>query len=180
MFELIFGIIWTLFSSIFVFVTFISEDVPLLFKFMMCIFLIIGIIMIIKGLQKVIKNMKTNNYGEICYGYIQNVYPDGSYVNGMPEYKADILTYIPSTNSTETISEIIGFNPMKYPTDSYVIGKYYEGDINLEEIVNNFEQLPINVQNCFSNIEEEKKKIEDIVVINGVRYKRIEEDNNKQ
>ena len=141
------------------------------------VFIIIGIVLIVKGLKKVIKNIKTNNYGEIVYGYIQNLYPDGNYVNGSTEYKADIYTYIPSTNSTETISEVIGFDSMKYPVNTYIKGKYYEGDINIEERVNSYQELPINAQYCFQTIEDQKVDNENIIIVNGMKYKKIEEDN---
>jgi len=177
MFELIFGLIWTLFSSIFVVVMFLAEDVPPFFILIIALFIIIGVFLFIKGLLKVIKNIKTNKYGEVCYGYINNIYPDGSYVNGSPEYKADIYTYIPSTNTTENISEIIGFDSLKYPVESYIVGKYYEGDINIEKRLDSFQELPLNAQYCFNNIEEQKKASENIIIINGQKYQKIDENN---
>ena len=67
--------------------------------------------------------------------YTSNLYRsiDGSYVNDAPEYQADVYLYITSEGRTETITEIIGFDPMKYPIKSYVKVKYYQGDINIEE-----------------------------------------------
>jgi len=43
--------------------------------FFIGLFIVIGLVFLIKGIKKLAKDMKTNAYGEECYGYIQNLYP---------------------------------------------------------------------------------------------------------
>ena len=118
---------------------------------------------------------KTEKYGEICYGIVTNVYPDGSYVNNAPEYQADVYLYITSEGRTDTITEIIGFDPMKYPTKSYVKVKYYQGDINIIEGLNSIKDVPMATQRYFKEYEDFREQAEDIIIVNGKKYKRIDE-----
>ena len=74
MFELVFGIIWTVFTSIFAFV-FISagDDVPSLLVLMLIAFVVIGVYLIFIGAKKVIKDSKTNKFGIECFGIVRGV-----------------------------------------------------------------------------------------------------------
>ena len=179
MFELIFGLIWTIFSMAFAIIMIFAEGTeeigifPFIF---ISLFIIIGLFFLIKGIKKLIKDIKTNAYGEECYGYIQNLYPDGSYVNGNPEYKADILTYIPSKNNVEQITEVVGFDINKYPMNSYVKGRYYEGDINIEEKLESKNLIPADAMKFFNDTTTSNgtETNQDIIIVDGHQYKRID------
>ena len=132
MFELVFGIIWTLFTSIFAFV-FISagDDVPSLLVLMLIAFVVIGVYLIFIGAKKVIKDSKTNKFGIECFGIVRSVEPTNVYINDRPQYRTNIDIVNPNTLQLEQLSEVTGTNYYKYPINSYVKCKYYEGDINI-------------------------------------------------
>ena len=111
----------------------------------------------INGIKKVIANHKTKVSGEECYGLITDIYPDGNYVVGKAEYRAEIEVYIKEKNSIETILEVIGFNPNKYQINTFVYGKYYEGDFNIIEKVDSYQKLPPNIQQIFQQNRKEKE-----------------------
>ena len=139
MFELIFGIIWTIITA---FITFAfygttgdvtvngslvshEEFSAMLWpKLFFGIFWLVGFFMLFRGLRKIIRDTSTNIKGEECFGKVCDIYNSGSYVNGRPELKADILVYIDSIQETKIVSEIIGFNMYKYRIGSYVKLKY--------------------------------------------------------
>ena len=68
-------------------------------------------------------------------------------MNDSPEYKTILEIINPETYQLETIQEIIGFDYDKYPIDSYVLCKYYQGDINLEKLVSEYE-IPGDIKKC--------------------------------
>ena len=99
MFEFVFSIIWLIFTGIFTFAGIMSSSsIDPMAIIVIVLFWIIGIFLFIKGLRKVIKNHKTEKYGEECYGIVNNIYPTGTYINHQPEFKADFIVYIPSLN----------------------------------------------------------------------------------
>ena len=196
MFNLIFGIIWTLFSSLFFVVFFgISFDnttsngevgfhfnsefiIPFL---IICLFVGVGIFLIVKGARKVIKDSKTKKYGLPCYGVIRNVQQTGAYINEQPEYKAILDIINPNTNTVEQIEEIIGFDYNKFPIGSFVMCKYYEGDINFEhkiepgEVPSSFRDVlkPATYKSEIGYNDIVFSDDREYVSIDGVKYKRI-------
>ena len=160
--ELIFGIIWTLFSSFFfVIMLFSSRNanigeiiIPIL---IVSVFIIIGIVLITKGAKKIIKDRKTSKYGIPCYCIVRNILNTGTYVNGHPEFKVIVDVVNPNTNQIEELEEIIGFNSNKYPINSYLACKYYEGDINIDriasdnEVSDSYKRLLVQSQNTVNN-----------------------------
>ena len=186
MFELIFGIFWTIITA---FVTFVfygtgsevtvngvlvshEEFVTMLWpKLFLLLFWVVGLFILAVGLKKIIRNTATHINGEECFGKICNIYNSGTYVNGNPELKADILVYIPSTQETKIISEVVGFNREQYMIGSYVLLKYYNGDIN---VIGNADELIIPSD---SKCELEKAQPlamnkRDTIIVNGVEYVR--------
>ena len=116
---------------------------------------------------------------------VDSIYPTSTRVNNAPQYKANFLVYIPSQNKAEKISEVIGFNPLKYPIQSFVKGKFYENDINIKETVE-YNNLPLNIRQKFdyyrrdNSIDTDNNILsEDIITINGVKYKKIENQDKK-
>lgn len=173
MFLLVFGIIWTLFSSLFLIIPLVAGEGFDLFIIIPVLFIGIGIFLITISAKKIIKNKKTDKYGEICYGIIQSIYNSGTYINGVPELKADVLVYFESQNKIENVSEIIGMGKPKYNINSVVKLKYYEGDINFIEEVTNFDYLSENIR-IFIDNNKINTDNNDIIEINGIKYKRID------
>ena len=187
MFKLLFGLIWTAFvTPIFIMCLVIPGEQrggvdmnPFLFIFFI-LFEAIGLYMLISGLSKIIKDRKTKNHGIKCYGIVSDIQMTGSYMNGNPEYKAKLDFINPKTNQLETIEEIIGFDYNKYPINSYVLCKYYQGDINLENLVPENE-IPVEIKKYlvpnqlvpnYSNLEFSADR--EYVIIDGVQYKKVQ------
>lgn len=142
MFELIFGSIWTAFvTPIFLFCLFVpgeqrgGADMNLPLFAIFVLFEYVGIYVLTRGLKTVIKDIKTKKYGIECYGIVSNIKPTGARANNNPEFKAIIDFINPETNEVDTLEEIIGFNYNKYPVYTYVLCKYYQGDINIEHSI---------------------------------------------
>lgn len=176
MFELGMSIFWLLITGVITGGFIMAADEAGIFPFFfLAIFWIIGISIFIKGIKKVIANHKTEKLGEDCYGQVKSVYPNGNYVNNAPEFNADFLVYIQSKNTIEQITEKVGFNANKYPINTFVKGKYYNGDINIKEIVD-YNSIPLNISANFSHLISEDTNItgDDIITVNGVRYKKID------
>ena len=96
------------------------------------IFLLVGLLLVISGLKNIIRDMKTKQYGVTCYGIVLYTEPSGTVVNGKVEYKASFQIINPQTFQPETVEEVLGSDASIYPEGSFVLCKYYEGDINLE------------------------------------------------
>lgn len=142
MFDLIFGSLWTAFvTPIFMICLFVPGEqrggadmnIPLFLFF--SLFEFIGIFLLVRGLKQIIKDHKTKKYGIYCYGIISDIRETGSYSNGNPEFKAIVDFINPETNEIDTLEEIIGFNYNKYPVYTYVLCKYYQGDVNIEHSI---------------------------------------------
>lgn len=140
-------------------------------KIVIGIFWLIGLFLLFKGIKKCIKNASTNVNGELCYGKICSVYESGAYVNERPELKADFLVYIPSTLETKTISEIIGFDYYKYTEGTYVELKYYNGDINIEAVIDS-SILPLDAKNALVDSSISSKNPARTIIVDGVEYVR--------
>lgn len=184
MFEIIFGIIWLLITGM-VTLGFYSgtastitvngqivsqEEFNLMLgpKIFLGLFWAIGIIMIIIGLRKIIKNAKTEKFGEVCYGRIIDIRKTGTRVNNVPELKAIVAVYIESLGTTEEIEEVIGLaTNRKYNVGDYIEGKYYNGDINIDSYIPET-MIPSHIQNRFKDLI----KTEDTITIDGVEYVR--------
>lgn len=159
MFEICMGSFWTGFMAL---VTFLiiksgndinqSQSMPVLL--FIGLFWFIGIFILIKGIRKVIINYNIDTKGEECYGRISRIYNSGNYVNDRPELKADVIVYIPSLSDTDVISEVIGFDYSKYPKDSYVKVKYYNGDINFDEVIDE-NMIPTGIKEKIDELIEE-------------------------
>lgn len=166
MLELIFGLVWTsIITPIFVLCLVVPGEQrggadmnPQLFIFFV-IFEIAGLWMIYLGAKKVKRNRDTNKYGKSCYGIVVDVQTTGTYMNGNPEYKAIVDLINPETNEVETLEEVVGYDEDLYPIDSFVLCKYYQGDINFEKKVMDFD-VPIEVRNKLDIIEENLEKNE--------------------
>lgn len=131
MFELLFGIIWTLICMPFMFIMLSgSENINFLACLMIWAFFGIGIAFIIAGIRKILRNINTDKNGEECFGKVIEVEDTGAKVNGNKIYKAFVALYINSENRVAIISEEVGFNPLKYRIGEYVLVKYYQNDIN--------------------------------------------------
>lgn len=182
MFHFIIGIIWLLIVTPMVVPLLAIIQAPMgifIFLFIM-LFEIIGVYLTISGLKQIIKDNKTKNYGIKCYGIVRELKYTGSYLNDSPEYKALLDIVNPETNQIESLEEIVGFNGNKYPVNSYVQCKYFEGDINFDKVVSENE-IPGGIKKLLVPIKQQKPEYMDLefspdreyVTIDGVKYKKV-------
>lgn len=189
MFKFKFGLIWTLFTSaIFAVCVFIpaeqrnGAEMGLGLYIFFILFEAIGIFLLYSGIKTIIKDKKTKKYGRECFGIVNDIRSTGASVNGNSEYKAVINIVNPETNTTTEIEEIIGFDYYKYPINSYVLCKYFEGDINIErlaeatEIPENIKQNLAPLQNQINALNVEVSADKDYAIIDGEQYKRVKND----
>lgn len=168
MFKLIFGLIWTAISSLVAFMMYANkggtievngevvsqaEFNSMLFpKLFIGLFIFIGLFMIFSGLKEIFTNIQTNKLGVETYGIVTDIRPTGSYVNGKPELKAEVLVYIDDYN-IETYEEIIGFDRMKYKIGDYVKVKHHNKDINIVEETRE-DYIPMDIKDLLDNESE--------------------------
>lgn len=215
--TLIFGIIWTVFTGVMGILIINSSGtmivngvevsrndtgammIPIIF---IGVFILIGIILIVVGLKKVLKDIATSKNGIETYGVVIDISETGTRVNGRPELKAVVMV-IMEYGHMERFEEIIGFDYSKYPYGEYLKVKQYKDDINiidridgslipysqLEMLENARRQHVGNKSYMNSGIgdttgvydeyyygenKEVKKIDDDTVVINGVIYRKHE------
>lgn len=186
MFEIIFGIIWLLITGM-VTLGFYSGTADTITvngqlvsqeefnamlgpKLFMGIFWAVGIIMIVVGLRKIIKNAQTEKFGEVCYGRIIDIRRTGARVNNVPELKAIIMVYIESIGSVEEIEEVIGLaTKRKYNVGDYIEGKYYNGDVNIDSYIPE-NIIPLHIQDKLKDLRINTN--EDEIMVDGVKYVR--------
>lgn len=186
MFFFIFGLIWTIISTL-VLVISMNSNADTSAIIILFVFEAVGLIFLIKGLIELIRNFVTSKKGIICYGIIMNTSPTGSSVNGEAEYKADVVVYLEGENRIVNCTEKIGFKPEEYGYGSCVKLKYYKEDINFLEKNVDFNMIPIIVQNALSEyyIDKSKKNTasinsnviylnNNIIEVNGVKYKKMD------
>ena len=141
-------------------------------------FFIISIISLIVEIIAFVKNNKTKKYGTLCYGIVQDIKSTGLYINEQPEYKAILDIVNPNTNQLERVDENVGFNYNKFPIGSYVLCKYYNGDINFEriahpsEVSSSLKELlkPIDYVSSVNDVEFSDDQ--EYVTIDGIKYKK--------
>lgn len=180
MFKLIFGSMW-MFIVVICTVVFFSAfsfgsgygSIPIFFVLFISIFWIIGLYFLISGIKQIVRDRKTENLGEECFGKILNVYPSGTYINNIPELKADISVYIPSEGKVEIVSEILGIKGYNFPQGSIFKLKYYEGDVNIIKRADEYE-VPSNVLDMLGASDNNQYANNDVIEINGERYMKID------
>lgn len=180
MFKFKFGLVWTLFVTlIFIMCLVVPGEQrggvdmsPGLFIFFV-IFEVIGLFLLVSGIKQIIKDKKTNKFGDITYGQIISIYGTGSSTNGKEELQAEILTYVSNQNIVKRINEIIGFPPINYNVGDFVQLKFYEGDINIVQVVS--ENM---IPNTILTLLKEETKKENTIIINGEVFTKEQTKNN--
>ena len=183
--NFIFGLLWTAFTT-FVFIVMFGggSNMGIIPFLILLLFEVIGIGLLISGIKRMIKNSNTKKYGKQCYGIISDVKPTGMYINDKPEYKAIIEFVNPETNRLDTVEEIIGLNYNKYPINTYLLCKYFQGDINIEtptldnEVPEEIKKMlghmqvnfdsPIQTNNDYQVVSQSSNK--ETVIIDGEEY----------
>lgn len=173
MFNLIFGLVWTIFSTFCFSLMFVDGGnfEPAIIPFAL-LFEGVGIWLIVSGLKQVITNKKTDIHGISTYGIVLNTLKTGSYVNNVPELKAEVLTYLEYERTTKVFQEIIGLAPAKYNVGAYVSVKQHENDINIIEEVDR-DTIPNYI---LESLEEEyfNEDAPKTIEVNGVTYVRAD------
>ena len=118
---------------------------------------------------------KTKQYGKYVYGRILDFVPTGSSINGIPELKAVISAYIPSTREVKEFRETIGFGNNSYNIGDYLVLKHYEDDVNIiQHAVES--KIPIDViEKLDSKISVSEDK--SYVIINNKKYVKKQNEN---
>ena len=188
MFEFKFALLWLGCMTLFTGLILGSGDISAFIgsSFIIIPFWIIGIYILKRGIDKINIDKQTDNLGESCYGLITDIYPTGSSSMGVPELKANVTIYIPSSHEVMDVSEVLGMADKVgfYRVGSYVQLRYFEGDINFEFVLDE-ETLPTDVKEQLSasdslvNAKNTNNVISnDTIVIDGVEYVRSDRINN--
>ena len=168
--SLVVGIILSLFLFAFCLVIFTAGGNSI-FNFvtllpMMLFFWAIAIVFIVKGVKKVNANKRTEMHGEDTFGFLLKIKESGLYVNNTPELEGTFLVYVSSLNKVVEITETIGFDDSRYRISPYVRLKYFEGDINIEDILIE-EMVPEYIRKRF---EQAKHTTTNIIFGNGLNF----------
>jgi hypothetical protein len=108
--------------------------------FVMWPFVALGIVLAKSGYDEVKKDKLTEQHGESYYGMIETVQETGQLANGQKEYRAKVLVYL--RDEVCEYEEIIGFDSRAYRKGDYVLCKYFRGDINILNILQDYEIPP--------------------------------------
>lgn len=168
MFELIFGIMWTVIVAIVTLSFYMpggtikvngqivsqNEFNEMLWpKLFLGLFWLIGIIMIIIGLKKLLVNAKTSIRGKLTYGVVIDILETNMYSNGNPQLKADVAV-IMEDKSIKRFQEVIGYSYNKYRIGELISVKYCGNDINIGGIASE-NQLSYNDREIVENIRRQ-------------------------
>lgn len=135
MFELIFGLVWTAITG-FALWAFTSPMGTSRQSgaggawVILILFLVIGIVLIVKGLKIIVTDIRTSMKGVLISGVIIDILETGASSNGKPQLKARIMA-IMLDGTVREFYEIIGFDYMKYKLGECVKLKYYKNDVNI-------------------------------------------------
>lgn len=167
MFDLCFGFIWVVVSSIGLGAVFSlpKSERPTPAIVMIIMFLIIGIVIMVIGIKKLVSNMLTEIKGIETYGVIMDIYPSGASVNGRNIMNVDV-NIVEENGNIGRYTESIGTG-RKYNTGDFVKVKYYKYDINIKGKVRK-EEIPYYTLEKIS-VEDEiiNRPVGDSIVING-------------
>ena len=148
--KLITGLLWIL-LSIAIFVIFARDGD---FLVLAIVLFVISVSVFIKGAISIIKDKLTEKNGVYSIGKILQVYPVGiSNTNGNL-HNAEVAVCLPN-REIKTFVEEIGFPPFAYQADDYVKVKYYNSDINIIGIVDDFD-IPDSIKKDLSYIKPSK------------------------
>ena len=157
MFDIILGLFWTFVSGI-CFISSISVavqnpgDKDIIWAIALSGgFVVIGVTFLIFGIKKIVRDKRTDKFGEICYAKITDVIFNGNSTNGVKYYDAYATVYVESKDEFVKTHDEIGKDPMKYPVGSYVAVRFYEGDVNFEYSVPSFDALPMHIRDKFDS-----------------------------
>ncbi len=108
--------------------------------FVMWTFVALGIVLAKSGYDEIKKDKLTEQHGESFYGMVERVYETGQLVDGQKEYLAEVLVYL--RDEVCEYKEIIGCDSRAYRKGDYVLCKYFRGDINILNILQDDEIPP--------------------------------------
>lgn len=202
MFELIFGLVWTAFSGLMALMFYCGDSgvtvngtwVPqeqfnemLWPKLFIGLFVLIGVVITIKGLAKILSNVLTTTQGEEVYGIIVDIYPNGTYINGRPVFDAEIAI-VEDNGMIGMYKETVGMSCNKYFIGDFLRLKHYKKDVNILEKVDSI-LLPSQTRDRLereagidrysqrgeqhdNGYDFSKQEVADAIIINGVEYTR--------
>ncbi|MBQ4282467.1 MAG: hypothetical protein IJB96_00880 [Lachnospira sp.] len=131
MFELVFGLILTVFSATMLVIVWITSGggaIPVILFILL--FVAIGLFVMWRGLKKVIANRATDKNGLPAFGLVIDVRPSGTRINDRDVLNAEVVI-VEDTGVTGRYIESIGTSYNNYRVGDYVLVKYYNDDINI-------------------------------------------------
>lgn len=139
-FKVVFGCIWsaaTIIIGISIIVGLEGYAGEKEIAFVICylaIFLAIGLFVTFLGVRKYIMDVKTEKFGELCYGLVQRVKISGKDSEDGKYIKARVKVYIQSYDVVDEAEEEVlcekSTDENDYAEGDFVRVKYYNGDIN--------------------------------------------------
>ncbi len=143
MFEIIFGGFW-LFVTGCITISFLGTMIAVSFTenlfdnvfviLFLLLFWSIGLFILRIGLKRLIKDKKTDKYGLETYAMILRTFFSGKSINENPVYNAEFAVYDPATHEVYKTIEEIGYSTDEYVPGTFVFGKFFNGDINIERV----------------------------------------------
>ena len=144
-------------------------------KVFLGIFWVIGFAVLFEGLKITYKNVLTKVKGKLWYGRIIKIFNSGTYINGIPELKADFLIVVPETGETKVLSEVIGVtNSVSYNIGDYFKLNGYNDDIDIIGRVYP-DNIPYDIKDILDRESEDymkniRVKDKETVIVDGVEY----------
>lgn len=125
-------------------------------KILMVVFFLIGIAMSAWGILDIIKIVRIRRNGEVCYGKIIRLVPNGAFVNGRTQVNVEAQVYVESEHRMITAKTARGYDADRWFEDTYILAKYYDGGIHITDALSSVIEIPGNI---LANFEEQDQVI---------------------
>jgi hypothetical protein len=191
MFELIFGLVWCLIVG-FITYGFYGTDAPvtvngelmehsefsalLMPKLFLGLFWIVGIVMLIIGLRRIIRNTLIATRGEETYGIVMDVRPSNIRIKNRPVWEAEVALLRDGHLVTLTATVCTVYN--QYKPGDFMHLKCYKNDINILGKALRAD-VPYNILTVLETQNVHPHPVDFIdnseyIIVNGQRYRKVD------
>lgn len=151
MIEMLLGIICLLFVLALIFSSPQINNVNFFGFLALSLWGVLGLFIFFIGAKKVITDFLTNKKGVDSYGIVLSVSKTGIRINGVPEWEAEFITYIPSEHQTKIIKANIDCHfQVPYSKGDYLFLKQYKNDVNILHPISN-DLIPSDILELLNN-----------------------------
>ena len=175
--SIIFGLMILFLITPVIVLAIITEEMTVELFFFLMVFETVGIAFLISGIMLVIKNIKIKIFAKSCYGAVNEIKQLPTDLDEDDKYKAIIKVFNPEKNVYEEIEKDVDKNI--YQVNSFLLCKYYKGEVYIQKIVPSSE-VPEDVrtnlfptQEQIHNMHIEISLNKEYVYIEKTRYKKI-------